>query len=427
MFYKKNEIEISFTSVVTDFGIRGIRIEKDSSEKIELFDDPTESYRTWDKTYDEIFDELYECWLNRIKVKKYTMEAFSFERNVGRELDRQTRRILDLSWKPKGYFEFKVYHPVRIISAPYYEDRIVEEWLTDTFIKPYVEPKIHPNNIACQDGKGPPVGQNYFKEILPKLQEKYGDDFYFVQFDIQGYFDNVCHARIKEQFAGMQALGFILFCNIIDDWKKKGGYASQEDPEYSYGVPKGNLPSQWIGFMYLNEIDWYISGREDCLGFVRYMDDFIAFFEKKSSCKDCKIKVEKILNDKRMGIRLHPRKTVYAPIRRSFTFCGWHYELLDNGEVRMRVKEERKKITKRRFQNISEKYYTGDLSFSDVRAKVNGTYAFFKQGNTRGLQKYLSNRYRFTHDPDTFYKEKHSSQKKRNKKKNIKEKGERGL
>ena len=406
MILKKNNLEITYTSVVSDRGVRGVRIERDLHGNINVYDDPTDSYLTWDKSYDEIFDELYSCWLERVKVKKYSKEAYVFERNIGRELDKLTKKILSLEWKPRGYFEFLVHHPTRIISAPFYEDRIVEEWLTDNFLKPYAENIIHPNNVACQTGKGPVVAQNYLKETLAALYEKYGRDFYFLQYDIKGYFDNLSHDRIKEQYSGMQALGYVLLCNIIDDWVQGDGYAAKADPAHAYGVPKGNLPSQWAGIMYLNDIDWYVSEREDCLGAVRYMDDAISFFKAKESCKDCKIKIEKHLEEKQMGIVLHPQKTVYAPISRGFSFCGWHYTVKDNGEILLSVKRERKKLTKAKYQKITDDYYTGKLSFADVKTKQNGTYAFLKQGDTRGFRRYLSDRYRLSHDADTHYNRK---------------------
>ena len=408
MFIKKNNVEISYSAVLSDKEVRGIRVEKDLYGNIEIYDDPTNSYQTWNKSYDQIFDELYTCWIDRVGIKKYSKEAYIFERNIGQELDQLTQKILSLEWKPGGYFQFKVHHPTRTISAPFYEDRIVEGWLTEKFLRPYAENIIHPNNLACQKNKGPVVAQTYLKNTLQELYQRYGRNFYFFQYDMKEYFDNLCHARIKEQFSGMQALGYVLFCNIIDDWHQGNGYASQSDPGNAYGVPKGNLPSQWAGIMYLNDIDWYIAEREDCLGTTRYMDDAISFFATKSSCKDCKIQVEKIIREKQLGIRLHPQKTVYAPISRGFTFCGWHYTLGEDGMIRLSVKQDRKKITKKKYQKISEDYYTGDLSFGDVQAKLNGIYAFLQQGDTREFRKYLSNRYRFTHDMDTMYQKKNS-------------------
>ena len=102
-------------------------------------------------------------------------------------------------------------------------------------------------------------------------------------------------------------------------------------------MPKGNLPSQWIGLAYLNEVDWYIAQRDDNEGQVRYMDDFLTFFHLKSSCKDCKIKIEKYLEEHLMGVRLHPKKTKYMPIKQGFTFCGWQYSIDDKGRIKCRV------------------------------------------------------------------------------------------
>lgn len=416
MIYKSQGLEITYSAIISDNTTTGIRIETDSNGVVSVFDDPTASYLTWNKSYDEIFYELYECWHERMKTKKYSKEAYDFERNIGHRLDVLTKKIMNLTWKPAGYYEFKVYHPERIISAPYYQDRIVEEWFADLFVKPYAEKILHPDNVACREEKGPPAAQELLQGKIEELHRLYGNDFYFLQCDMEGYFDNVSHDKIKEQFKGMQALGFILFCNIIDNWVKYDGYAAVEDPEHLYGVPKGNLPSQWIGIMYLNEVDWYVSGRDDCLCYVRYMDDFIAFFKSKSSCKDCKIKIEKYLKENHMGVRLHPRKTIYAPITRGFKFCGWHYKVKDLGKAKLHVKNDRKKIIKKKFEKMTEDYYLGNLSQEDVKAKINGTYAFLKQGDTKEFQRYLTYRYKFTHNEETFYRKKSASMPKKKKK-----------
>ena len=176
MFYIENGLKIGYSAVCSDYRTYGIKTEKSPSGEIIITDDTTNSYRSWSLDYNQIFDELYYCWLKRIKVKKYSREAYEFERNIGRELNRLTREILNLSWKPRGYIDFNVYHPLRTISAPLYEDRIVEDWLTERFIKPYVCPKLHPYNVACQIDKGPPVAQKFLNTILPELKEKYGNE-----------------------------------------------------------------------------------------------------------------------------------------------------------------------------------------------------------------------------------------------------------
>lgn len=170
----------------------------------------------------------------------------------------------------------------------------------------------------------------------------------------------------------MQAMGYILFMNIVDGWKKTDCYAAENDPTGEYGVPKGNLPSQWIGLAYLNEVDWYIAQRDDNEGQVRYMDDFLTFFHLKSSCKDCKIKIEKYLEEHSMGVRLHPKKTKYMPIKQGFTFCGWQYSIDDKGRIKCRVRTDRKRLTKKRMKRLSEDYCKGKVTSFDVKQKMNG-------------------------------------------------------
>ena len=397
--------KIEYFQIPFDECERGIKVIFNENDTLEIYDDSTDSYLSWHLTYDEVQGELYVCWTDRIKQKSFTKEAFEFERNLGYHLDSLTTEILYLIWKPKGYYDFQVYHPNRIISAPYYKDRIVEEWLTDRFVKPFLEPKLHPGNVACQEDKGPPEAQKIVKSILEKMYQKYGTDFYVLQCDIQGYYDNVNHERIKEQFSGMQAMGYIFFMNIVDGWKKTDCYAAENDPTGEYGVPKGNLPSQWIGLAYLNEVDWYIAQRDDNEGQVRYMDDFLTFFHLKSSCKDCKIKIEKYLEEHSMGVRLHPKKTKYMPIKQGFTFCGWQYSIDDKGRIKCRVRTDRKRLTKKRMKRLSEDYCKGKVTSFDVKQKMNGTFAFLNQGDTKQLQRYLTYKYIFTKDESLLHKD----------------------
>jgi hypothetical protein len=206
-------------------------------------------------------------------------------------------------------------------------------------------------------------------------------------------------------FSVLPALGYKLFMNIVDDWRQEDCYAFQNNPSGVYGSPKGNLPSQWIGLVYLNEIDWYIASRPDCEDSTRYMDDGICFFHLKSSCKDCKIKIEKMLKDKDMGVRLHPKKTRYAPVSQGFTFCGWRYTMSNDGRIKTRLKTERKAVTKRRMKKMTYDYYRGTIGLDKVRQRVNGMDAFFRQGDTKQFKRYLSYRFMFTRDEDKYFKD----------------------
>ena len=346
-------------------------------------------------TTENVYQMLYVCWTNRTKEKRYTYDAFLFEQNVGAELEEKAEQVAKLTWGPGGYKAFQVFHPTRTINAPLYPDRIVEQWLTERYIIPFWEKKILPNNMACQADKGPHKAIEVIKEALTRCYEKYGLNFWFFQGDMQGYYDNISQEYVKRIFEGMDPYGYFLFCNIVDSWEETECYAKQNDPGGKYGFPKGNLPSQWVGITTLNELDHLIDEREDCLFFIRYMDDFLCFFATKKSCICCKTFAENYLAENRLGVRLHPRKTAYAPITRGFNFCGWHYRLREDGSIEVKLRQDKKTLKKKELKAKQKAYASGSISWNEVTDSVQSTFAHYKHGDTKGLRKYMCNRYRF--------------------------------
>ena len=60
------------------------------------------------------------------------------------------------------------------------------------------------------------------------------------------------------------------------------------------GFPIGNMTSQIIANIYLNELDYYIKEELGIKYFIRYMDDGILINESKNYLKFCLLKIEEI-------------------------------------------------------------------------------------------------------------------------------------
>lgn len=347
---------------------------------------------------DIVFNELYACWAERIKQKKYNFDAYVFERNLGPELLRRAIDIEQLSWRPEGYKEFKVFNPERVISAPLYPDRIVEAWLTDRYVIPYWKDKVLANNMACQKDKGPHKLVANLKDDLEECYKKYGKDFWFFQFDIQGYYDNISHDYCKRIFAGMDPVGYFLLSNIIDSWEETECYAKQRFPDKRFGVPKGTLTSQWIGITVLNELDYLLHDNFNAEVCYRYMDDGILIFQNKELCKKALRECEKYLLENELGIQLHPKKTVYAPISRGFNFCGWHFRLRDDGSVELKVRNDRKKLKKQELKSKQKAYKSDFITWGEISSSLQSTFAHYGHGDASKLIKYMTYRYKFQKD-----------------------------
>ncbi|MBE6035574.1 MAG: hypothetical protein E7222_12890 [Clostridiales bacterium] len=344
----------------------------------------------------EIYYELFEMYKKRVKSKHLTMEAFIFERKSGYELSWAAHRIADRTWNVKGYFPFQVYHPTREINAPMYIDRIIEQWYVVKYIQTVFVPQLYPLNMACQKGKGPFLAMDYVKIAINMMYEKYGTDWYVFQFDAEGYFDNFNHETAKHLFQEIGEEGYWIYERIVDSFHIPDGYAAMSDADNktNYGVPKGTLPSQWTGVILLNELDWEFHDNPDCDFNIRYMDDGLNFFHTKEMARKAYEDVKEFLRVNDFGIRLHKRKTYYAPISRGFTFCGWRYSLEKDGTIHVRIKNSKKKEMEHRLKVMSDEVRTGKMSPYKALKSREGIFEYLSHGTeSKNLMKYMRRQY----------------------------------
>lgn len=346
-----------------------------------------------------IYEELCEIQTRRVKTKKYTKESYDFERNAGEYLEKIAKSLASCRFRPRKFNKFTIHRPERTINAPVYPDRIAEAWIVEKFIKPFVLPKVTENNMACQTGKGSRETMRRIKTALAQAYRKYGYDFWFFLYDMKGYYDNLSHLIISKLFQDLPKEGYRLNENIIDSFQCKAdeSYAKLADPYGHYGIPKGNLPSQWYGIMYLNELDHIFEEMDGCMFSIRYMDDGLCLFRTKEECIMAYSMTKDYLLQTKRGLILHPKKTVYAPIKRGFGFCGWHYDIKPSGKILTHILQDRKKEMEKKLLRMQEKYRNGKISIKEALDVENGILNYLKWGDTYHLRGYISKRYFFTH------------------------------
>lgn len=84
-------------------------------------------------------------------------------------------------------------------------------------------------------------------------------------------------------------------------------------------VPIGNFTSQWMGNLYLNELDHYVKGTLKIRDYVRYCDDFLLFHNDKAVLRDAAKLVEEFVGE-RLKMRLS--KCDLFPVSRGVDFFG---------------------------------------------------------------------------------------------------------
>lgn len=104
---------------------------------------------------------------------------------------------------------------------------------------------------------------------------------------------------------------------------------------------------QIAGIAYMDDLDHFIKEKLKIEEYVRYMDDMNLGHPDIGYLEYCKEQIDQEL--KKIGLRLHPKKTKIVKITNKIRFLGFDFRLTESGKVIMtinpdNVKHERKKL-----------------------------------------------------------------------------------
>lgn len=149
------------------------------------------------------------------------------------------------------------------------------------------------------------------------------------------------------------------------------GDCLKKDRIYTKGMPIGNLTSQLLANIYLNELDQFVKHTLKVKYFIRYMDDFVILHDDKKYLHQLKIDVEYFLNN---TLELHlNNKTCIRPISVGLEFVGFRM-----WPTHRRMKKKTAKKMKKRLKYLQKLYSRGEIDFDDVNASVQSYMGILK-------------------------------------------------
>lgn len=237
---------------------------------------------------------------------KHKMQAIIFERDMHNNIMKLRQELLDETYEVSGYNKFSVHEPKeRIIYAPSYRDKIVQHAINN-ILSPLYNPCFINTSYACIKGKGVHAGILKITEYLKKASP----DSYFVKVDIKKFFYSISHSKIKHILTKKIKCKFTLkLLNKIVD----------SSPTVK-GLPLGNLTSQLLANILLNELDQYAKSTLGLKQYIRYSDDVLAITRTKEAAKRALL----LLKDKLVSLELEPNisKTWVFPIKNNIDILG---------------------------------------------------------------------------------------------------------
>ncbi len=209
-------------------------------------------------------------------------EVRRFRENLQNNLAQMRADLLSGNYSPGNYHYFTIYDPKeRVICAADFRERVMQHAVINVCDAYFEKYQIF-DSYACRKGKG-------VDACLKRTQYFCRRYSWYLKLDIHKYFDTIHHKTLlnllDRRFKDPQLMDF--FARILDSYCVTPGC----------GLPIGNLMSQYFANLYLGLLDHELKDRLKIHGYVRYMDDFIVFSDRKEDLKLLLSEIEKILHE----------------------------------------------------------------------------------------------------------------------------------
>jgi retron-type reverse transcriptase len=250
-------------------------------------------------------DNLRLAFWKTQRGKSCDMAVMAFRQHLDANLALLRNEILCGDVQVGDYCYFTIKDPKeRLICASSFRERVLHHALINICHNSFERYQIY-DSYACRLGKGTYAALERAKEF----QRRYR---WFLKLDVRKYFYTVSHTVLKQllerRFKEYRLLN--IFGSIIDS------YSASPD----YGIPIGNLTSQYFANYYLAFADRYALEELHIPAFVRYMDDMVMWANDKTQLLTTGRALEQFINK---TLQLHLKEFFLNRTDKGLPFLGY--------------------------------------------------------------------------------------------------------
>lgn len=193
-----------------------------------------------------------------VRGKKSKADINKFLARRAEKLAELREMVASGKFKTSQYRVIKIFEPKEryIYVLPLYPDHIVHHALIN-ILGPIWQKMFIRDSYACIPGRGLHDASHRVMKLMRKNE-------FVLQCDIRKFYPNIGHRRMMEIVA--HKIGDKKILELLSEivWSVGG----------DKNIPIGNLTSQWLGNVYLNELDRFVKQTLHWREYVRYCDDF---------------------------------------------------------------------------------------------------------------------------------------------------------
>lgn len=319
-------------------------------------------------SYDELIskENLIDAFFRFRAGKKSKTDILEFSLKLPKEIDKLHFDLKNKTYKHGAYKHFIVNDPKRRdIHKASVRDRVVHH-LIYSALYPYFDNLFIYDSYSCRLHKGTYKAISRMKEFTRKASKDYQRPIYVLKCDIRKFFANIDQKRLMDILKKhINDEGILwLLGNIVESFHTPG--------LENKGLPLGNLTSQLLVNIYMNEFDHFVKRDMREKYYIRFADDFIVVSDSESDLVK-NVSQMSVFLYRQLGLSIHPDKVFIKNISEGVDFLGWvHFP------------------TYRILRTTTKRRMLKRLSGVDLKDEVKQSYlGLLRHGNTYKIQKTL--------------------------------------
>jgi retron-type reverse transcriptase len=310
-------------------------------------------------------ENLLEAWKEFLKGKRAKKDVQEFQYQLSDNILALYFDLKNKTYKHGGYYAFNISDPKpRSIHKASVRDRLLHHAIYRQ-LYPLFDPTFIFDSYSCRKFRGTHRALKRFKDFSNIVSKNNTKTCWILKCDVRKFF-----ASIDQKLLVVIVKKYIKDEDVI--WLLERVIQSFKSTGIGKGMPLGNLTSQLLVNVYMNEFDQFMKHELRVMYYIRYADDFVIMSTDKKYLLDILKEIHVFLQSKLL-LSLHPNKISIKTLSSGVDFLGWVH-FFNHRVLRTATKKRmmRNMIMKSKKQEIIQSYL-----------------GMLKHGNTYKLKKYL--------------------------------------
>jgi len=259
-------------------------------------------------------NNLHTAWKEFLPGKKHKPDVAEFALNFGENICELHHSLKTKTYRHGSYKHFKIADPKpRDIHKASVRDRLLHHAI-HRVLYPFFDRKFISDSYSCRERKGVHKALDRFRDFGRSASFNHTKTVYVLKCDIRKFFASIDHGILmnilEKHITDKDILG--LLENVIGSFHTALGK----------GLPLGNLTSQLLVNIYMNEFDQFVKHKLKCKHYIRYADDFMILSQDKEYLQKLISQIRAFLSVQ-LKLSLHPNKVSIQTLASGVDFLGW--------------------------------------------------------------------------------------------------------